>query len=87
MDSFLTLINSKTKLGLSTKKIGPEAFYNWSEVALIESAYFKNSVAFPHESLPSAGNFQVFGDYSSAEKPHTVEGALLEAARVSSYFV
>ncbi len=87
MENYLALINAKTRLALSAKKIGPEAFFNWSDVDLIQSAYFRNSVDFPREALPASGNFQVFGDYSSVEKPHTVEGALLEANRISSYFV
>lgn len=87
IENYLALVNAKTSLALSAKKIGPEAFFNWSDVELIQSAYFKNSVDFPREALLASGNFQVFGDYSSVEKPHTVEGALAEASRVSSYFV
>lgn len=90
MENLLAIINAKTKLGLTTKKISAEAFFNWSQVDLIRSAYFKNSKPPPplaEYKKVNSSNFEVFGDYTSLVKPHSVEGALLEADRVSSLFV
>ncbi len=86
-EKIIALINSKTKLGLSVKKVSADSFYNWSDVALIQSAYFKNSVPFPESVKKESPFFQVFGDYSASLKPHTVEGSLQESERVSSIFV
>lgn len=80
-------INSKTKLAIPAKKLNTDSFFDWSSVRLIGSAYFKNDVPFPEEVNRKYGHFQIFGDYSAAKKTHTVEGALLEADRVSSIFV
>lgn len=79
-------INSRTKLALTFKKLSAESFFDWSTVNLIQSAYFKNTEIFPTQARRNT-QFQIFGDYSAAVKPHTVEGALSEADRVSSIFV
>lgn len=86
IEKIVDLINAKTNLSLSFKKLNTDSFYDWSSVGLIQSAYFKNDRPVP-DAVKKNHHFQVFGDYSSAQKPHTVEGALLEADRVSSLFV
>ena len=86
-EKMMNLINETTKLNFSAKKLKSESFFNWSSVDLIRAAYFKNSEPLPIEEMQEFSNFQVFGDYSSPLKPHTVEGALLEADRVSSLFI
>lgn len=85
-DKLISLINEKAKLGLSAKKVTADSFYNWSNVDLIQSAYFRNAVAFP-ENVKDNPSFQIFGDFSASAKPHTVEGSLQEAERVLSLFV
>ena len=87
IENFLSLIAMKTKLVLNAKKITADSFFNWSQVQLIQGAYFKNSVPFPQSQFSGLNHFQVLGDYTSLIKPHTVEGALSEAERVSSLFV
>ena len=86
-EKLISLINNKAKLGLSLKKVSADSFYNWSDVALIQSAYFKNSVPFPEFVKKESPFFQIFGDYSASIKPHTIEGSLQEAERVLSNFV
>lgn len=87
IENFLTLVATKTKLGLNVKKIAADSFFNWSQVQLIQGAYFKNSVPFPQSQFSGLNRFQVIGDYTSLVKPHTVEGALTEAERISQIFV
>ncbi|MBC7466356.1 MAG: FAD-dependent oxidoreductase [Bdellovibrio sp.] len=86
IEKIVDLINAKTKLGLSFKKLNSDSFFDWSSVGLIQSAYFKNDRPLPG-NVNKNPHFQVFGDYSASKKAHTVEGALLEADRVSSLFV
>ena len=86
-EKLISLINEKTKLGLSAKKLTADSFYNWSNVDLIQSAYFKNSVPFPESVKKEHPFFQVFGDFSASSKTHTVEGSLQEAERVFSNYV
>jgi hypothetical protein len=86
IEKIVESINSRTKLGLSFKKLSADSFFDWSTVGLIQSAYFKNTEIFPTQARRN-NQFQIFGDYSAAVKPHTVEGALSEADRVSSIFV
>lgn len=86
IEKLFDLIAAKTKNNLSVKKIADEFIFDWSSIELIQSAYFKNKIPFP-EAAKRNSTFQVFGDYSSSVKPHTVEGALQEALRVSSVFV
>ncbi|MFZ3230334.1 MAG: NAD(P)-binding protein [Pseudobdellovibrio sp.] len=86
IEKIIELINSKTNLNLSSKKITADSFYDWSTVSLIQSSYFKNDFPIPAQAKANH-HFQVFGDYSSAIKPNTVEGAMQEANRISSLFV
>lgn len=86
IEKLIEFINLKSRIGISAKRLTADAFFDWSSVQLIQSAYFKNSVPVPENSKKSS-TFQIFGDYSASVKPHSVEGALLEADRVSSVFV
>ncbi len=86
LENVVKLINSRTKIGLPTKRVSPEAFYNWSDVELIQSAYFQNSQPVPESAKKDTVFLQAFGDYSAAVKTNTVEGALLEAERVAALF-
>ncbi len=86
-EKMIELVSANVKFPLSAKKITPESFYNWSDKALIQSAYFKNLVPFPEAIKKESTSFQIFGDYSALVKPHSVEGALEEAQRVASVFV
>ena len=87
LEQLITEINDKTKLSLSAKRASVDAIYNWADVDLIQSAYFKNPTSISEFMKNDGQRLQVFGDYSAAEKPHTVEGALSEAERVSALFV
>ncbi len=87
IEKMIGLISDTTKINFSSKKIMADSFFNWSSVDLIRGAYFKNSEPLPLKTVQEFPNFQILGDYSSTAKPHTVEGALLEAERVSSLFI
>ncbi len=87
IENISTLINSKTKLGLSSKKLQSDSFYNWADVDLIQSAYFLNPEPIPSAARDETSSLQVLGDSTAILKASTVEGALLEAERVSSIFV
>ncbi len=87
IENIATLLNSKTKLGLSSKRLQPDSFYNWADVDLIQSAYFLNAAPLPSASHDQNSPFQVLGDSTAVLKANTVEGALLEADRVASIFV
>lgn len=87
IENISTLLNSKIKLGLSSKNLQPDMFYNWADVDLIQSAYFLNKEPLPSASRDQNSPFQVVGDSTAVLKANTVEGALLEAERVASIFV
>lgn len=87
IENISTLINSKTKLGLSSKKLQSDSFFNWADVDLIQSAYFLNPEPIPNAARDESSSLQVLGDSTAILKANTVEGALLEAERVSSIFV
>ena len=86
IENISTLLNSKTKLGLSSS-LHPDMFYIWADVDLIQSAYFFNTEPLPSASRDQNSPFQVLGDSTAVLKANTVEGALLEAERVASIFV
>jgi len=87
IEKIVSQINLRTKLGLNIKKMAADSFFNWTDVDLIQSAYFKNEVSLPEITNSGVSDFQIFGDYSDKLRPHTVEGALREASRVASLFV
>lgn len=70
------------KLNLASDE--SDSIIDWSNYELIQGAFFKNKTPVPKQVSET---FQVFGDYSSNEKPHCVEGAMLEAVRVAEILV
>ena len=86
IEKYLDQVNAKTRLGLSVRRVNTDSFFDWAAVDLIQSSRFKNATPIPNDVRKNPV-FQVFGDYSAIQKPHTVEGALTEAERVSSFFV
>lgn len=60
------------------------SIFDWRTAQHIQGAYFRNKQPMPEQKSET---FQVFGDYSAKESPHTVEGALFEASRVAEILV
>lgn len=75
----------KKKMSITVNsKSATEIYFDWSSVSMIESAFFKSAIPVPEIKSSS---FQLVGDYIPTLKAHSLEGALVSAARASEFLL
>ncbi|MBC7743354.1 MAG: FAD-dependent oxidoreductase [Bdellovibrionaceae bacterium] len=75
-------IKRKMKITFNVNKMSSENYFDWNRVRLIQGSAFTSPLVFPEIK---SNSFQVVGDFASALKPQSLEGALQSALRAAEF--
>lgn len=75
-------MKKKMDLSFSATKMAADSYLDWSHADLIHGSAFTNVAAMPEIK---SSMIQVVGDFASAQKVHTLEGALQSVAHALEY--
>jgi hypothetical protein len=77
-------LKKKLQVNYPFQNLSTEHYFDWRDSKFIQGSAFRNTRPFP---VLQSSRFQILGDFSSVEKPHTMEGAILSAQRAAERFL